>query len=810
MKSRKLPSGSKQSLESVFDNVQSDQQANLTNRVKLLFDSLGLNLDFVTGSDQGNDFAMTVQGTSDEQLAITSGKALTESIEYINFTGQTVDLTNRTVSDGQYIVALEYKMVKSDPVTVMQGFLYDATGNEDYTDRNTKIDDSYKISFVSTDTDIATSLGNLTDKQIGLAVVQVSTDSFDTTSWSFDGETASGGLIDLRDRERLAFASTLFDDSTFFFKDRNNTGSYSVTGNTEFNGDVTMTGNVTTDTIQMSAGNEENTNIQGTSASVFNVSGQPVVLSKGQMTNTKNLRIYDINPTVNRQEPRSYVQFRWNYQALDLSIDSTIQATVQDTNFENETVDLSGGDVVGKQLYFTATQNKYEITGVTSVSGAFEVTIDGDLSPESATDASNPARIVDSNVDQYAFKIKDPNSGYSYIRYLDSSYIDNPQYSEKLELGREWNVTIQPLNRGRQGTIHAMPSGSYDPDHSGGGQTSVTYGSTFTNELPDIAPAGSINLEADGQGFLLNISGWRDDTDPENTAHEFEIIYSAKYDLDESDFNNLSGGDIEHQITKANQIHVSAGRPTNFSVVVRPLQNGQPVADAAIGTVTSGGGGILPTEQPIVIKDVNIEVIEAEIDTVTGNQIDVLWYDYSTGAQFYPPSHYTNGWYFNRLDGSSNVLNDEYRVDRHYDITNTGKHRLIVNRNDNLSATTRILSGVSKSDRQILKRELEVDFRIRKIEFDIASARGVTQADPGIIRVYQEGFENSARTLEIEGYSTNTITQEVNFPIKTDSSGSRVLIVDGWDPDNTSPNNDCDFKGTISITGTPIASNELS
>ncbi len=57
------------------------------------------------------------------------------------------------------------------------------------------------------------------------------------------------------------------------------------------------------------------------------------------------------------------------------------------------------------------------------------------------------------------------------------------------------------------GSVITMAAGSYDPDHTGGGQPVINYGSPFLMELPNLASSGEASLEADAQGFNISISG---------------------------------------------------------------------------------------------------------------------------------------------------------------------------------------------------------------------------------------------------------------------------------------------------------------
>ena len=84
MKKFKVPSGTIQKLETVFDKVQSFVEDNLTNRVKRIFSTYGPTIDLQNGVVQAGSDDLTisiVNGTTN--FSIASGKGLTESNEYI-------------------------------------------------------------------------------------------------------------------------------------------------------------------------------------------------------------------------------------------------------------------------------------------------------------------------------------------------------------------------------------------------------------------------------------------------------------------------------------------------------------------------------------------------------------------------------------------------------------------------------------------------------------------------------------------------------------------------------------------------------
>ena len=113
----KVPSGSVQKLETVFDNLQDQQELNLTNRidrlVKITDDqySYGIVLDVVNGEHISTDTSFKVTLTNGNAgWIIDKGYAITQSKEHVHFTGN-VDGAARTNSTYAMAVA-KYYLIK--------------------------------------------------------------------------------------------------------------------------------------------------------------------------------------------------------------------------------------------------------------------------------------------------------------------------------------------------------------------------------------------------------------------------------------------------------------------------------------------------------------------------------------------------------------------------------------------------------------------------------------------------------------------------------------------------------------------------
>lgn len=496
------------------------------------------------------------------------------------------------------------------------------------------------------------------------------------------------------------------------------------------------------------------------------------------------------------------------------TVDSSTQVTILDTALNGEDINLS--TAANKRLYFTATGNSYLINSVTAGTGNYTLTLDEPLVAGDIIDSNNSVRVIDDNVREYIFSVRDTANNEVEVKRLEQTFVNNPTLTIKLQLGETFAVTMQSLNQGGRSSLISMQGGSYNPDWADGAQPIVNYNSEFKNQLPNIPTTGDIQLTADASGFIIQIDGWKDENDETKTAHSFEILYDLEVPITQSSFDSLTSGLKEREIMLTRLMHLSSGSPKRYSVGVRPLQNGQPVGDAIIKDVTSGGGGILPTEQIIATIAVDIEVNEIVISdpapTADPKDYDGYWTRRGGTDRIIRPSHTAAGEWATRLDGGGNPINaDTYRINEQvaYDGADLTIQRLIIPDAPTATAVERFATGISKSARKIAERKLDIDYRVTKMEFDIKSADALSASSPGIIRVYQKGLEDSGAKMEIEGYQADTISQEADLPIRTASDGTRVMIVDGWDPDVTSPNNGCEFKGTLTIIGRPYVSDRL-
>ena len=74
---------------------------------------------------------------------------------------------------------------------------------------------------------------------------------------------------------------------------------------------------------------------------------------------------------------------------------------------------------------------------------------------------------------------------------------------------------------------------------------------------------------------------------------------------------------------------------------------------------------------------------------------------------------------------------------------------------------------------------------------------------PGRIRVFQEGLEQAHGGMDYA--INNSVTgQTVDVLILAgNGNGTRIIVIDGFDPADTTPNNACAIFGTVTLYGRP-------
>jgi len=235
----KVPSGSKQSLETVFDNLQDFVEENITDRIGVLFSDFGVAMGRSIGVSD-DDFKIILDSAR-TGFTLNSGKAISDDGEHFDFAGETrkAAITSFSLSPTTYyLVKMSYTWVGSDAVAAQNAFMYNAAGTTPYSTQYTKKNDTYLIEMVAVTGTISSIIAALDSDEFALGLVYVTAaNKFDTSAWTFDSNTAINGVIDLRHQNRLLLDIDNMDDSKVLLKDRDSTGDYAIDGKVEVNDD---------------------------------------------------------------------------------------------------------------------------------------------------------------------------------------------------------------------------------------------------------------------------------------------------------------------------------------------------------------------------------------------------------------------------------------------------------------------------------------------------------------------------------------------------------------------------------------------
>jgi uncharacterized protein involved in tellurium resistance len=106
--------------------------------------------------------------------------------------------------------------------------------------------------------------------------------------------------------------------------------------------------------------------------------------------------------------------------------------------------------------------------------------------------------------------------------------------------------------------------------------------------------------------------------------------------------------------------------------------------------------------------------------------------------------------------------------------------------------------NTTKSGRQLAEITLTKDYKIKKITANIKWGRG---SNPGVIRIYQKGYESDADSLIIPRNTYTTISTDADCTIKA-SNGDRILVIDAYDPGGSY--NLTEFMINLTINAIPI------
>ena len=239
----KVPSGSVQKLEKVFDDLQTKIQKNIKDNTDLWLHTGGLDLDVQNGviPAEANGFKVDLFSDTDHptRFVVRAGKAVTPNGEIIELeTDFTQAQMINVAANTMYLIVARQIELGGEPTPAQNAFLFDASGVTPYSTQNTTY--SNKVSITHYAITNTTEL-NQDPQNIPIAIVKTGGGDVEyqlqTTGWT--GNTAEhtpvNGVIDLRKDYAARLKTNLFDDQLLLFKDRDSIGTAAIDGSVKVN-----------------------------------------------------------------------------------------------------------------------------------------------------------------------------------------------------------------------------------------------------------------------------------------------------------------------------------------------------------------------------------------------------------------------------------------------------------------------------------------------------------------------------------------------------------------------------------------------
>lgn len=624
----KYPNGSQVNFETLVDLLQSKAFSNLKKRIQALVGTKGIFLDIQNG-EISTDFQASFI-TAESEISVNTGIGLTASGEFLSITTPAV-ISTIGATDAVAVI-IKYKSLGSVPVKAMNAFVYDQLDGTNSLSRKTQFEDSIDLVLTAFSGSFATFKAGLSSDEIPVAVYWDNSTANTASTFSLDSFAVVSGttydIADVRSDERILLSDKILSDTKLIRKDRDSVGDNSVDSNVEFSSDIRVSGILKflasleysifpeDAAVVINSPNNELIRLEDDVVKIHKIrinrgtEETPIwedVITKGSIpSKPQNFRIVDIYPTPDKEEKKGYIQVKWNWDGLEITDATSNWIDIKDVSFFGESITFSAqriADLVDKKkVYFPITGDSYEIDDITALEDGWRIALKEFNAADEAdwSTVENDARIIDAQTEYYQIAYKatsQQGKSVTEVVYFeaDKASVKNPTFVHKLELGREWTAKINAVaDSGIKSITVDMVAGAFDAS-----------GSPFTANLPNISPSGTIELTATLNGFDIIINGWKEEGEPTETAHEFEILYSDTVILTDSNFSNYENA--ERLVTPSSRVHISAARPTRYSVIVRPLQNKRPVGASVAAEVNSGGGGISPTENTLFENFISID-----------------------------------------------------------------------------------------------------------------------------------------------------------------------------------------------------------
>lgn len=245
----KVPSGSIQKLETVFDDLQTLVDGNLSKKIDAITGGYGVLNALRSGEQDLLSTGLRLRSTSQGLgLFIEPGVALLNNGKILLIENSYNFLLNNVYSgtitgSSFYQINLKWKEVGTDPITAMNAFMFDKAGLTPYAERFTRWSDSYvAVAYLRTE-GVAISTP---EDEIPLGIIQTLTSTqIDDVTFTFQDPTgtytAIDEVVDLRKNNTYRLNTDVLDDQLLLFKDRSSIGANKINGSVEATGFLSNT-----------------------------------------------------------------------------------------------------------------------------------------------------------------------------------------------------------------------------------------------------------------------------------------------------------------------------------------------------------------------------------------------------------------------------------------------------------------------------------------------------------------------------------------------------------------------------------------
>jgi len=241
----KVPSGSIQKLETVFDDLQTFVHGNLNKRVSFLTNKYGI-LNSVINNTQDSNFTglkVSITDINTQTMTIQPGMALLPSGDVISlksaYTFSLSDIYDGNITANTfYQIHVRYIEVGTNPIVTQNAFFFDRAGLTPYSERFTRWNDSFEIiayiRYPNVDIDVP-------ENEIPVAIVKTASIPSKLLDGNFTFQdidelrSAYDSVIDIRKNFTFRLDHSLLDDNFILFKDRDSLGTNKINASVEFN-----------------------------------------------------------------------------------------------------------------------------------------------------------------------------------------------------------------------------------------------------------------------------------------------------------------------------------------------------------------------------------------------------------------------------------------------------------------------------------------------------------------------------------------------------------------------------------------------